>query len=52
MSRQNLTIYDEDKLVIAIKKFQKQEELPSFTLATTKLLKIILREKNLLESPK
>ncbi len=52
MSRMNLTIYDEDKLVTAIKKFQKLEELPSFTLATTKLLKIILRERKLLENPK
>lgn len=51
-TRQNLTVYDEKELVVAIKKFQKLEDGISFTQACTKLLKFALREKKLLEVPK
>lgn len=52
MSRHNLTIYDEKEIIDGIKKFQKKEEIGSFTQATTKLVKIGLRKEGLLEEIK
>ncbi|QMU54462.1 MAG: hypothetical protein GKS07_05945 [Nitrosopumilus sp.] len=51
-TRQNLTLYDEESLITAIQKFEKDDDLPNFTSAVTKLLKIICREKGLLEVQK
>ncbi len=51
-TRTNLTIYDEDKMVAAIHKFQKLEDDISYTLACTKLIKKALRADGLLERPK
>lgn len=51
-NRQNLTIYGEPEMVEAIGKYQKKEELSSYTLACSKLIKKALRAEGLLEAPK
>jgi len=51
-NRQNLTIYDEAEMVKAIGKYQKKEDLSSYTLACTKLVKKALRAEGLLGVPK
>jgi len=50
--RSNITIYDEEEMVKAIKKYQKKEELSTYTLACTKLVKKGLRAEGLLGVPK
>lgn len=50
--RQNLTIYDETEMVAAIWKYLTKEDLSSYTLACTKLVKKALRAEGLLEPPK
>ena len=48
-TRTNLSLYDEPEIVQAIRKFQDQEELPSFTFAATKLVKEALRARGILD---